>query len=213
MRFDFGVYGEGLSLGMGLIVAIGAQNAFVLRQGIKRRHVFATALACSLIDAVLISSGVLGLGALINGAPALLFAATVAGSAFLLWFGARSFASAAKPEAMPEDGEDDGKGAGLGLTIATLLAFSLLNPHVYLDTVIMLGGIGARHPAPLRPSFIAGACSASIIWFFGLAYGAGFLSPLFKKKLTWRVLDIMIGCVMLYISARLGIFAIENRPK
>jgi L-lysine exporter family protein LysE/ArgO len=213
MQFDFRVYGEGLSLGLGLIIAIGAQNAFVLKQGIARRYVFATALICSCIDGILITAGVLGLGAIINGTPLLLFAVTAAGTAFLLWYGVKSFVAVFNPAVFADDMGEEGKGGSLRSTLLALLAFSLLNPHVYLDTVIMVGGIGARHPAAQRPSFVLGAASASAIWFFGLAYGAGFLAPLFKKKITWRVLDFAIGCVMLFIAAKLGIFAVHEWPR
>jgi L-lysine exporter family protein LysE/ArgO len=213
MQFDFSVYGEGLSLGLGLIIAIGAQNAFVLKQGIARRHVFATALVCTCIDAFLIASGVLGLGAIINGTPLLLFAVTAVGTLFLLWYGSKSFVAVFNPTVLTDDMGDDARGGSLRSTLLALLAFSLLNPHVYLDTVIMVGGIGSRHPAAQRLSFILGATSASAIWFFGLAYGAGFLAPLFKKKVTWRILDFAIGCVMLFIAAKLGVYAIQNWPK
>jgi Lysine efflux permease len=213
MQFDPSVYFEGLTLGLGLIIAIGAQNAFVLKQGIKRRYVFLTALTCTLIDAILISAGVLGLGAIINGTPILLLAVTAAGTAFLLWFAIKSFAAVASPTVLTDEMGDEEKGASLRSTLLALLAFSLLNPHVYLDTVIMVGGIGARHPSPQRPSFVMGAASASAIWFFGLAYGAGFLAPLFKKKITWRILDAAIGCVMLFIAAKLVIFAVQSWPR
>jgi L-lysine exporter family protein LysE/ArgO len=210
MQFDFSVYSEGLSLGLSLIVAIGAQNVFVLKQGIKRRYVFISALVCSLIDAILITAGVLGVGAIINGQPLLLFIVTAAGTLFLLWYGTRSFIAVFNPVVLAEDSCEDAKGSSLKSTVLALLAFSLLNPHVYLDTVIMVGGIGARHPSPQRPSFIMGAASASVIWFFSLAYGAGFLAPLFKKKLTWRVLDFAIGCVMYSLTVKLALFAVQN---
>lgn len=213
MQFDPSVYLEGLSLGLGLIIAIGAQNAFVLKQGIKCRYVFVTALVCTLIDAALISAGVLGLGAIINGTPLLLLAVTAAGAIFLGWFGVKSFISVARPTVLTDEMGDEERGTSLRSTILALLAFSLLNPHVYLDTVIMVGGIGARHPAAQRPSFVLGAASASAIWFFGLAYGAGFLAPLFKREKTWRILDFAIGCVMLFIAAKLVLFALQSWPK
>jgi L-lysine exporter family protein LysE/ArgO len=211
MQLSPGVYFEGLSLGLGLIIAIGAQNAFVLKQGIKRRFVLATALICTLIDAALITAGVLGLGAIINGSAWLLFAVTAAGTLFLLWFGLKSFAAVFNPRVLTDE-MSEGKGQSLRSAVLTLLALGFLNPHVYLDTVIMLGGIGARHSAAQRPSFILGAASASAIWFLGLAYGAGFLAPLFRKKITWRILDFAIGCVMLFISMSLAVFAIRSWP-
>jgi L-lysine exporter family protein LysE/ArgO len=212
MQFFPGVYFEGLSLGLGLIIAIGAQNAFVLKQGIKRRFVLATALMCTFIDASLITAGVLGLGAIINGTLWLLFAVTAAGTLFLLWYGAKSFVAVFNPKILTDDLNEEGEGSSLRSTVLALLAFSFLNPHVYLDTVIMVGGIGARHSTPQRPSFILGAVSASAIWFFSLAYGAGFLAPLFKKKITWRILDSAIDCVMIFILVKLVIFAVRSWP-
>ncbi len=211
MQLSSSIYFEGLSVGLGLIIAIGAQNAFVLKQGIGRRFVFVTALVCTLIDAMLILGGVLGLGAIINGNSALLFAVTAAGTLFLMWFGLKSFAAVINPRVLTDE-TGGAEGLGLRSTVLSLLALGFLNPHVYLDTVIMLGGIGARHPAAQRPSFILGAASASAIWFFGLAYGAGFLAPLFRKKITWRILDFAIGCVMLFISISLAVFAVRSWP-
>ena len=213
MQFFPSVYFEGLSLGLGLIIAIGAQNAFVLKQGIRKRFVFATATMCTFIDAALITAGVLGLGAVINGTLWLLFTVTAAGALFLLWYGVKSFVAAFNPKILTDDVNGEGAGSSLRTTVLVVLALSFLNPHVYLDTVIMVGGIGARHPTPQRPSFILGAASASAIWFFSLAYGAGFLAPLFKKKVTWRILDFAIACVMFFILVKLLIFAVESWPR
>lgn len=208
------VFLEGFGIGAGLIIAIGAQNAFVLRQGIMRQHVLLVAAVCSLIDAVLIAAGVLGLGTLINAVPLVLRIATGAGALFLLWYGVRSFRSGLNPQVMPETNEDASGSTPAPKTkwavILTLLGFSLLNPHVYLDTVVLLGGIGARHPLDERFAFIAGACSASIAWFFSLAFGAGFLSPLFHKKITWRILDFIIAVIMFLIAIQLALFGIRG---
>lgn len=206
----FSAFGEGFVTGAGLIVAIGAQNAFVLKQGILRRHLFITAAICSLIDILLISAGVLGLGAVITEIPVLTIVAAAGGSIFLIAYGIRSFFAAWQPKVL-EDGMATENPTTLKATILTLLAFSLLNPHVYLDTVLLLGSIGARHPEVQRISFIAGASTASVLWFFGLTYGSTILTPLFRKKVTWRILDLMIGCVMLLISVKLIQFAIANR--
>src|SRR5512135_2287104 len=137
---------QGFGLGAGLIIAIGAQNAFVLRQGLKRRHVFVTAALCTICDAVLIALGLGGLGTIISGSPALVAVATWGGAAFLLYYGLRSFRSMWIPSALnaelcPERPVD------LHCTVGAALAFSLLNPHVYLDTVVLVGGVGARYPA------------------------------------------------------------------
>jgi L-lysine exporter family protein LysE/ArgO len=196
-------YLEGFGLGATLIIAIGAQNAFVLRQGLLRKHVFITALICFLCDVTLITLGVAGLGAVIEAAPVLLKIMTWGGATFLFIYGLRSFRNALKPQKLVTEDYGDKTGTSVRATVLAVLAFSLLNPHVYLDTVILLGGLGARHPAAERPSFIVGATTASLIWFFGLAYGATLLTPLFRKPVTWRVLDVLIGCVMWLIAARL----------
>lgn len=196
-------YIEGLGLGASLIIAIGAQNAFVLRQGLQRRYVFVTAAFCSMCDAVLILFGVNGLGAIIQQAPALLAIATWGGVAFLLFYGLRSFRSAFRPDSLNADPTSLSEGTTVRATLLALLGFSLLNPHVYLDTVILLGGIGAGHPATERLSFILGASTASLLWFFGLAYGATLLAPAFRRPATWRVLDTLVGCVMWIIAAGL----------
>ena len=205
--FSSNTFLEGLSIGASLIIAIGAQNAFVLKQGILRKYVFITALICSLIDGALITAGVFGLGAIITRIPILMIVATIGGSLFLIVYGIRSLISVYKPKILNDAVVPKGLG-DLHATILTLLAFSFLNPHVYLDTVVLLGGIGARHPQAQRLSFVTGAASASVIWFFGLAYGSSILTPLFKKKLTWRILDFIIGCIMLFIAFKLIQFAV-----
>src|SRR4051794_20245999 len=158
---------QGFGLGAGLIIAIGAQNAFVLRQGIRRIHPFVTALVCTLNDMFLIALGIAGLGTIIAQTPLLTTLATWGGVAFLLYYGFRSFRSAAKPGAMKIDA-DQAKVLTVRNTIMTALAFSLLNPHVYLDTVVILGSLGARYPIGQRLWFGLGAMLASTVWFFGL---------------------------------------------
>ena len=211
---NIAVFLEGFGIGAGLIMAIGAQNVFVLRQGILRQQVLLVAIVCSLIDAVLIAAGVLGLGNLINTEPLVLRIATGAGSVFLLWYGIRSFRAGLNPEVMPVETDQENRSGPITKTwksvILTLLGFSLLNPHVYLDTVILLGGIGARHPLQERFAFIAGACSASVLWFFGLAFGASFLAALFQKKITWRILDFLIAGIMFLIAIQLALFGIRG---
>ncbi len=197
---DFLTWTEGFALGAGLIVAIGAQNAFVLRLGIQRRHVFIGALFCSLSDLALIAAGVFGLGSLVRGQGWFLAVMTWGGSAFLAWYGVKAALRALKPGALDE-GQSSAQ--GLGDTLASLAAFTFLNPHVYLDTVVLLGGLGARHGDPGRFWFAFGAASASLAWFFGLAYGARLLAPLFRKPLTWRILDLAIAVVMFTIAGSL----------
>jgi L-lysine exporter family protein LysE/ArgO len=170
---------QGFGLGASLIIAIGAQNAFVLQQGLKRLHVFATALICTLCDALLITLGIAGLGALMAQIPIVRVIATWGGALFLFYYGVRSFKSALRASAM--DAEKIGKQAPtLRATLLTVLAVSLLNPHVYLDTVVLVGSVGAHYPTEERASFALGAMLASLTWFFGLAYGAAWLTPLFQ---------------------------------
>ena len=191
---------EGFGLGASLIIAIGAQNAFVLRQGLKRQHVFLSAAFCSLADLVLIAGGVFGLGALVREQAWFLTLMTWGGAAFLGWYGTKAARRAWRPGTL-EAGDE----APLPLikVVATLAAFTFLNPHVYLDTVLLLGGLGARHPAGEQPWFVLGASLASVTWFFGLAYGARLLAPLFQKAVTWRVLDGVIAAVMFLLAGGL----------
>ena len=194
-------FSEGFFLGLSLIVAIGAQNAFVLRQGIRKEHQFVTALLCTMIDAALITAGSLGLGTVIASMPILLKTVTFFGAAFVAWYGAQAFIRVFRSSAVM--GGADGEAHTVKQTVTTLLMLSLLNPHVYLDTVLLVGGISSRHPLPSRYFFIAGASSASLVWFFSIAYGAGFLAPLFAKKLTWKIFDAAIGVIMCVICVQL----------
>jgi L-lysine exporter family protein LysE/ArgO len=193
---------QGFGLGAGLIIAIGAQNAFVLRQGLKRQHLFVTASISTLCDAILILLGVGGLGALIANIPVLILIATWGGAVFLLFFGVRSFRSAMVNAALVT-GKAFAQPVSTGGTILTVLAFSLLNPHVYLDTVVLVGSVGAHYHANERVTFALGAILASCTWFFGLTYGAGWLAPLFRRPQAWRILDIAVGCIMWAIAASL----------
>jgi len=191
---------QGLGLGAGLIIAIGAQNAFVLRQGLRRQHVFATALVCALCDAALIALGVAGFGSVVAGNSVLTAFAAWGGAVFLFAYGLRAFWAALKPQGLEA-------GAGEALSkrdaVLTTLAVSLLNPHVYLDTVVLLGGIGAQFAGSARAAFGLGAVTASGVWFFSLAYGAARLEALFRHPRAWRVLDLLIGTVMWSIAASL----------
>ena len=192
---------EGFLLGASLIVAIGPQNAFVLRQGLQRRHVFTVATVCALSDIVLIAAGIAGLGALVQQNPALLTAITVAGAAFLVVYGLLSLRRAFRTESL-RPAED--ATAGLAATIATCLALTFLNPHVYLDTVVLIGGLSARHPPPASIAFGIGAAAASIVWFYGLAYGARLLAPIFARPVAWRVLDVLVALLMWGIALSLA---------
>lgn len=191
---------SGFLLGLSLIAAIGAQNAFVLRQGLQKRHVFAVSLACSLSDAVLVFSGVIGFGAVISKAPWIATTMSLLGGAFLAIYACRSFYSAFRHEASLSPAETSPP--GLKATLLTCLAFTRLNPHVYLDTVVLPGSISANYGAE-RFHFGAGAITASFVFFFALGYGARLLAPVFANPRAWRVLDFLIGLVMGALAAKL----------
>ena len=192
---------QGFLLGGSLILAIGAQNAFVLRQGLRGEHVLLVCSVCALSDAVLIAAGVAGFGIVVASAPWIGPAFRLAGAAFLLVYGLRALHSAWRPggEALvaPARAAPSWRAA-----LATCLAFTWLNPHVYLDTVVMLGSISSRH-AGQRVEFAAGAVAASFAFFYSLGYGARVLQPVFARPAAWRVLDAGIGVVMLGLAAGL----------
>ena len=198
---------EGFLLGASLIIAIGAQNAFVLRQGLVRRHVFAVAAVCSVSDAILIAVGIGGVGSLIRQAPSLLSAVALAGAVFLAAYGAFSLRRALRPGALRPVAEE---GAGLNATVGICLALTWLNPHVYLDTVVLVGGLSSRHAPAGALAFGIGAAIASVLWFFGLAYGARVMAPLFARPQAWRVLDLGIAFVMAALAVRLGVEAVSG---
>ncbi|MGR3696704.1 MAG: LysE/ArgO family amino acid transporter [Roseovarius sp.] len=185
----------GFALGLSLIMAIGAQNAFVLRQGLRREHVLAVVLVCALSDAVLVAAGVTGFGVLSEAVPGLERIMRYGGAAFLLVYGARSFLAAWRGGGALEAGEGAGS---LRRAVLTCLALTWLNPHVYLDTVVLLGSVSAQYAD--RLAFGLGAVSASFVFFFALGYGARLLAPLFRRPESWRVLDAGVGCVMWAIA-------------
>ncbi|MEO1702475.1 MAG: LysE/ArgO family amino acid transporter [Pseudomonadota bacterium] len=189
----------GFLLGASLIIAIGAQNAFILRLGLARQHVFVCCLICALSDALLIIAGVAGLGTLISGNSFFLSLAKWGGIAFLTAYALFAFHRATKPQTLDAEKSTPDVGT-LRLAVGTCLALTFLNPHVYLDTVILLGSISTRYEPDVRPLFATGAVVASFVWFFSLGYGARLLQPLFAKPVSWRVLDVGIGCVMLAIA-------------
>lgn len=186
----------GLLTGLSLIVAIGAQNAYVLRLGLAREHVGLAVAICAAADALLIAAGVAGLGALVRAHGDVLTAITLLGAAYLAWFALRSFLRARRPAALTPAERPPGPTRGVALTV---LALTFLNPHVYLDTVLLLGTIGASF-GDQRWWFALGAALASAIWFSGLGFGARLLTPLMARPATWRVLDAAIGVVMLAIA-------------
>jgi len=189
----------GFALGFSLILAIGAQNAFVLRQGLRREHVFALCLTCAVSDAILIAAGVAGFGSLAQAAPWFEPMMRYGGALFLTWYGLRSLASAWRGGAAMELAE--GQRSSLRAALLTVLAFTWLNPHVYLDTVVLIGAISAQSPD--RLAFGIGAVLASFTFFFSLGYGARALAPVFAKPRAWQALDLGIGLTMWSIAAGL----------
>ena len=192
----------GLLTGLSLIVAIGAQNAFVLRQGLAREHVGAVVAVCAVSDVVLILAGVAGIGVLVERAPLALDVVRWLGVAFLTWYGVSSLLRARRAESLHANGHGGRstlRGALLGAA-----ALTWLNPHVYLDTVLLLGSIAAHEGPVGRWWFAGGACLGSLLWFSGLGYGARLLSPLLSSSRAWRVLDVLIGLTMLGIAVLLA---------
>lgn len=190
----------GLGLGLSLIVAIGAQNAFVLRQGLRREHVLVVVAICAASDAVLIAAGVAGLGALLEQAEWLLVVVRIAGAAFLTWYGIRAAMRAFRPATL--DANAEGEPTSRRTAVLTVLALTWLNPHVYLDTVVLLGSIGATH-GDTRWWFAAGAMLGSVLWFSALGFGSRLLRPLFARPVSWRILDGLIAVVMIGIAVSL----------
>lgn len=193
---------QGFSLGASLIIAIGSQNAFVLRQGLRKEHVFTICTICFLCDALLILLGVGGFGSFVASSQKLMLIARWGGAIFLFFYGVRSFLAAFKSETLIAD-DSQSVAQGLAWAVATTFALTLLNPHVYLDTVILLGSIAGQLPERERAAFAIGAVCASMLWFYGLGYGSRILAPLFRKQIAWKVLDVAIGGVMWLIAGNL----------
>ena len=192
---------QGLLTMAGLIVAIGAQNALVLRQGLVRRHVMAVVMVCTVSDWLLTALGVFGLGQLIADSPAWLAACRYLGAAFLLGYGlvaARRAWVGASAGLVAE-----GPAQGLGATVGAALAMTYLNPHVYLDTVVLMGTLGAQHPGVARVAFVAGAGVASLMWFVGLGFGAAAASRWLSHPGVWRAIDAVIAAVMWWMATQL----------
>lgn len=207
------VFVQGMAVSAGLIVAIGAQNAFVLRQGLLGRQVLAVVLTCFFCDFALMALGVMGLGSLVADSPAVTVALALFGAAYLLRFALQSWRAAYRgSSALDVDAPPDTSGRGVWLAVRATLAVSLLNPHVYLDTVVLLGAVAATLQAGEKASFMAGAVSASWLWFMALGFGARLLRPLFRQPRTWQLLDALIGVVMLSIAAGLLQFAWDRWP-
>jgi len=191
----------GFATSLSLIVAIGAQNAFVLRQGIRNEHVLPVVILCALSDLVLILAGVAGVGALVTAHPQLLTVARYGGAVFLVGYGLLAARRALRPTTLTPS---DAGPASLKSVLLTCLALTFLNPHVYLDTVVLLGMLASQQ-GDARWRFGAGAAAASLVWFFGLGFGARRLAGLFAKPSTWRVLDGVIALTMIGLGVSLAL--------
>lgn len=190
----------GFSVGISLILAIGAQNAFVLQQGLKKHHVFVVCFICALSDALLIALGVAGFGVVVQQYPNIELIARYAGALFLVAYGLKSFYSAlTSSHAMSAEGE---LLSSIYKTALTCLAFTWLNPHVYLDTVILLGSVSTQYEGT-KLLFTAGAIFGSFVFFFSLGYGSRILIPVFEQPIAWKILEFFIGFVMIFIAASL----------
>lgn len=200
---DPNAFFNGFALSAALIVAIGAQNAFVLRQGLRREHVGPIVAFCALADVTLMAAGVAGLGAALDRLPGLSATLTLGGALFLGWYGISALRRAVR-SAEGLDTEGRGEALSLGAALARTAGFTLLNPHVYLDTVLLVGVVGAAQPSGGQPAFVAGAGLASVLWFALLGYGARLLVPFFRRPAAWRVLDGLVGATMLALAAGLA---------
>lgn len=189
-------YVSGFALGLSLIFAIGSQNAFILKQGLKKQHVFAVCLFCALSDALLISAGVAGFGAMTAQHPNIVNIAKLAGALFLLVYGLQSlYAGFTKSHALDSNAAAE---SSLNRSLMLCFGFTWLNPHVYLDTLVLVGMVSTGAYSKLL--FATGAVSASFVFFFSLGYGARLLGPLFSKPKSWNILDALVGVLMLYLS-------------
>ncbi|KPF48052.1 amino acid transporter [beta proteobacterium AAP121] len=194
---------SGFVLGLSLIVAIGAQNAFVLRQGLRREHVGPIVALCAGCDAVLMAAGVAGLAQLLGARPGLATVLTLGGMVFLAAYGLMALKRALRPGVLQAAAASAAPNP-LRTVLLQALGFTLLNPHVYLDTVLLLGSLGAQQPGAAKGAFVAAAATASLLWFTALGYGARWLAPVFARPRAWQVLDVLIGLTMLALAAGLG---------
>lgn len=192
-------YFNGMLVTIGLIMAIGAQNAFVLAQSLRREHHLSVAALCVLCDALLVTLGVFGLATLLTQSPLLLAVARWGGAAFLLIYGSQALLRALRPQALNQT-EQSGPRSRRAVLLSAL-AVTLLNPHVYLDTVLLIGSLGAQQAAP--SAYALGAASASLLWFFSLALGAAWLAPWLARPATWRILDLAVATMMFAVASQL----------
>ena len=193
---------HGLLMSLVLIVAIGAQNAYVLRQGLRREHIGAVVLFCTASDALLIAAGVAGMAQALRGRPLLATVLSALGAAFLLWYGMQALRRAREGGSL--EATAGAGGATRAAVLAQAAAFTLLNPHVYLDTVLLVGSAGAAYEGAQKIVFVAGAAVASASWFLSLGYGARLLAPVFARQRAWQILETVIGATMLLLAALLA---------
>lgn len=206
---------EGFIISIGLIVAIGPQNAYVLRQGIRQRHAVPVASVCFVVDATLITLGVMGVGRYIAGNDTLAMWLGWGGVAFLTWFAIRSIRSAISPGVLDGNRMEEAAGTAAGgaarIAMAHAAAFSLLNPWVYMDTMVLIGGVSVRYASDFeRGAFLIGAVAASAVWFYGLAFGGKKAAPLFQQTITWRILDSFIATIMILVALNLARFQLSG---
>lgn len=192
-------YLNGLLVAGGLIMAIGTQNAYVLAQSLRREHHVSVAVLCIVCDAVLVAAGVFGLANVLAHNPSLLAVARWGGVLFLLWYGAKALRRALSPQSLAQ-GDAEGQRSRRAVLL-TALAVTLLNPHVYLDTVLLIGSLGAQQAVP--EAYVVGAASASLLWFSTLALGAAWLAPWLARPTTWRLLDLMVAVMMFSVALQL----------
>jgi L-lysine exporter family protein LysE/ArgO len=209
--FDSPSFGAGVALAFSLLVGIGPQNAFVLRQGLRREHVLAVVSACSLFDFLLEAAGVGGLGAAVRARPWLGVWFGAGGAVFLAAYGVFAWRRALRGESLPS--QQGGASLSRNGALAQCVAFTFLNPNVYLDTVVLIGSVGAQQPRDAVLSYFIGAAGASTVWFFGLGFGARLLAPVFARARAWLVLDAIIGATMFTLAWVIGSQTLELARK
>lgn len=192
-------YINGLLMAFGLIMAIGSQNAFVLAQSLRREHHLPVAAFCVICDGLLVAAGVFGLATILAQSPLLLSIARWGGAAFLLWYGAMALRRACSKQSLQQDTGHTAR--SLRTVMLSALAVTLLNPHVYLDTVLLIGSLGAQQSVP--GAYVVGAASASLLWFSALAFGGAWLAPWLARPTTWRILDVLVAAMMFAVAAQL----------
>lgn len=197
---------QGFALGGSLIVAIGVQNVFVLRQAFMKKHVLPVVLFCALTDAVLVVLGALGLGALVRGSDMALRIIAFGGAAFLFWYGLQAIWRMIRPGGLEAA---NGGAQTARAAVASVAAVTLLNPHVYLDTVVLVGGISASYPPGDQLWFVIGVIAVSFVWFFALGYGGRALAPLFRNPRAWQIFDIIIAGIMWLLAWRLVLLGLS----